>query len=296
MKRVAFVDVLTPILSTRTPLDSIRIQALNVVPEIFTIFAPMRYIKPTKGPAFSEALTSNLTSLVVQVPEELQLAIMQTHEKMERVFAKRTRRKIEKGLAIEVAEDAAPIDSDDEDEVDDESEDLVEADLDKEGKKRATVQMERDLCELTGKLVLAVVGGVIDQKVKDALLRNRSKLGRDYAAVVAYLDRNKKSASRTSKKETGKQKPRGEAAKSAPMIIEDDDIEDDDMEGDEEQEGEEREQEDGRYTNRVRTETSLRNSIRMECTPYEGKTLQISYSVGSCAGTELSAQQCYILY
>lgn len=243
MRRVAFVDVLKSILANRTPLDPVRVQALNIVPEIFTIFAPMRHIKPSKGPALSEELTMNLTSLVTQVPEELQIAIMETHDKMERMFAKRTRRKIEKGPAIEVAEDAAPVDSDDEDD-DDEPEDLVEADQDKEGRKRATVQMERDLCELTGKLVLAIVGGIMDQKVKDALLRNRTKLGRDYAAVVAYLDYDKKGAKGKSKGHTTKSRSTEAAAKSAPMIIAEDDIEDDEMEGDEEQEGEEQVQED----------------------------------------------------
>jgi cohesin complex subunit SA-1/2 len=182
--------------------------------------------------------------LVIKVPEELQTAILQTHDKMERMFAKRTRRKIDKGPAIEVAEDAAPVDSDDEDDSDEESEDLLEADHDKEGRKRATIQMERDLCELTGKLVLAILGGVMDQKIKDALLRNRTKLGRDYAAVVAYLDHDKKGPKGKGKGHTKKPKSKEGAAKSAPMIIAEDDIEDDELEGDEEQDGEEQVLED----------------------------------------------------
>jgi cohesin complex subunit SA-1/2 len=244
MNRVAFVEVLSSILANRTPLDPVRVQALNIVPEIFTIFAPMRLVKPTKGPALSEELTSNLALLVIKVPEELQTAILQTHDKMERMFAKRTRRKIDKGPAIEVAEDAAPVDSDDEDDSDEESEDLLEADHDKEGRKRATIQMERDLCELTGKLVLAILGGVMDQKIKDALLRNRTKLGRDYAAVVAYLDHDKKGPKGKGKGHTKKPKSKEGAAKSAPMIIAEDDIEDDELEGDEEQDGEEQVLED----------------------------------------------------
>lgn len=246
MTRVTFVEVLASIVTNRTPLDHVRVQALNIVPEIFTIFAPMRHVKPTKGPAFSEELTSNLASLIIEVPEDLQTAILQTHDKMERMFAKRTRRKVDRGPAIEVAEDAAPVDSDDEDGSDDEPEDLVEADHDKEGRKRATVQMERDLCELTGKLVLAIVGGIMDQKVEDAVLRNRTKLGRDYAAVVAYLDHDKKGAKAKGKGQSKKPKPKEGTAKSGPMIIAEDDIEDDieddEMEGEEEQDGEEQEQ------------------------------------------------------
>jgi cohesin complex subunit SA-1/2 len=242
MTRVAFVEILSSILVNRSPLDPIRVQALNIVPEIFTIFAPMRFVKPTRGPAFSEELTSNLTSLVIKVPEELQNAILQTHDKMERMFAKRTRRKIDRGPAVEVAEDAAPVDSDDEDDSDEEPEDLVEADHDKEGRKRATVQLERDLCELTGKLVLAIVGGILDQKIKEALLRNRTKLGRDYAAVVAYLDHGKKGAKGKGKAQSRKPQSKEGTAKSAPMIIAEDDIEDDEMEGEEEQDGEEQEQ------------------------------------------------------
>ena len=243
-RRVLFVEVLTSILSNRNPLDPIRVQALNIVPEIFTIFAPMPRIKPTKGPAFPEEISSNLTSLITKVPEQLQTAIMQTHEKMERLFAKRTRRKIEKGPAIEVAEDAAPVDSDDEDDEDEEPEELADAAQDKESRKRATVQMERDLCELTGKLVLAILGGIVDQKVKTALLRNRSRLGRDYAAVVAYLDHDKKGLKGKDKGHNVKGKSKEAAAKSAPMIIAEDDIEDDEMDGDEEQDGEEQPQEE----------------------------------------------------
>jgi cohesin complex subunit SA-1/2 len=233
-RRVAFIEVITPIIVNRTPLDPIRVLAVNLVPEIFTLFASMRNVKPTKGPALSEELVSNLTSLIVQVPDDLQASIMQTHDKLEKVFAKRTRRKIEKGPAPDVAEDAAPADSDDEDD-DDEEEDPITADMDRESRKRTIVLMERNLCELTSKIVLAVVGGIMDQRVKEALQRNRTRLGRDYAAVVAYLDVDRKSDKGKSKGQAGKAKLKEAAPKSTMMVLEDDDIEDEEMEGDEEQ-------------------------------------------------------------
>lgn len=244
VQRDVFIEIITPIVASRTPLDPVRVLAVNLIPEIFTLFASMRNVKPSKGPSLSEELVSNLTSLIVPVPDNLQLSIMQTHDKLEKVFAKRTRRKIEKGPAPEVAEDAAPVDSDGEEDDEEEDDDPITADMDREGRKRTIILMERNLCELTSKIVLALVGEVMNGKVKEALLRNRTRLGRDYAAVVAYLDVDKKGGKGEIKGRAGKPKPKEAASKSVVMMLEDDDIEDEEMEGDEEQGEHENVQED----------------------------------------------------
>ena len=140
---------------------------------------------------------------------------------MEKSFAKKTHRKIEtlpdrekkaaKGRKSREAEEQTqeeiekpPEDSDDEieddsdvnNEDDEDEEDTEEGKKTKNAKKQAALLAEQSLCELTSKIIFAVVGGAIkdDKLVKDHLLLNRSKLGKNYSVLVGYIEEKKKKA------------------------------------------------------------------------------------------------------
>jgi cohesin complex subunit SA-1/2 len=144
---------------------------------------------------------------------------------------------LEEASKEEPGEDDAPIDSDNEDLNDEEDEDDHEVEGGKEAKKQAVLVAEQRLCDVSGKIVLAVIGRVTEdvEKVKERLMRNKLRLGSNYKEVVGYLEEKKLAAKSKggakSKKAAGAEKPstgKGKE-KSTAMVLEDDDIEDDEM-------------------------------------------------------------------
>src|SRR5450755_3205410 len=110
-------------------------------------------------------------------------------------------------------------------------------------KKQAVLLAEQRLCDVTGKIVLAVIGRVMvdGERVRERLMRNRFRLGPNYKEVVAYLEEKKpvkakgvgelKDKKAAPAGEPAEKKGQGRKEKSAAMILEDDDIEDDEVEG-----------------------------------------------------------------
>jgi cohesin complex subunit SA-1/2 len=253
LHKTSFADVLGLIIAKRSPLDPVRLLAVSSVLDLYTLFSTLRSIKPEKGAAeLSEELEANISSLITALPHPLHLAVMQTHDRLERSFARKSRRKLEEVSKEEPGEDDAPIDSDDED-LNDEDEDDGALEGGKEAKKQAMLLAEQRLCDVTGKIVLAVIGRVVEdgKRVKERLVRNKSRLGLNYKEVVGYLEekkatkakggavKGKKAAEvRAEKIEKG-----GRKEKSALMVLEDDDIEDDGTDG--EQEKNDEDDEDG---------------------------------------------------
>lgn len=267
MIRTTFSSTLTPIIELRTPLDPVRYNALINGLELFALFTTIRNFQPEKGNLDGD-VEQNLRSLVTAVPEDLVRDVMITHEKLEKSFAKKTRRKIEladkkgKSKDMERVEDEEdiekpPEDSEDEaagsDVEDDDSEgDEGDANIPegKSAKKQAALLAEQNLCELTSKIIFTVVGGAIkDNQVKKRLLLNRTKLGKNYTALLAYLDekKDKKKTSGTAKgadkkgeavaaknSNTSAAAAASEAEKKKTLsdvrVLEEDDIEDDDDE------------------------------------------------------------------
>jgi cohesin complex subunit SA-1/2 len=240
LHRTSFIDALSPIIMTRTSLDPVRILALETVLDIFTLFSTVRHMKPEKGGRLPDDLVANLKSLVTNVPEELQAAMMLTHGWLEKSFARKTRRKLEKASVVrpEVGVDDAPIDSDDElDEEDGDGEDGLGGEEDgsgpvgKDAKKQAALLAEQSLCEFTSKIVLALIGQVVDGGLKAKLVVNRARLGPNYRSILGYLEEKKPKGPK--KQVSSKDKAKGVSEKSEPMVLEEDDIEDEDADGNE---------------------------------------------------------------
>ena len=110
---------------------------------------------------------------------------------------------------------------------------------------RTSMVAEQRLCELTGKMVLAIIARVIDASgakrgsLKKRLLRNKTGLGPNYREVLSYLEERKpRNAARNKGKQPAKAAGAGQApaaAASAPEKdfksaerVEDDDEEDGD--------------------------------------------------------------------
>lgn len=276
LTRTSFIEALQPIIDTRQPLDQVRVNAILTILDLVTLFATVRHMKPNKGELEDET-QSNLQSLVTNMSRELVDLVMETHEKMEKRLASKTKKRIDtpaedqkksktKKRRSGASEDAAeadddvekpPEDSEDEAASEDEPEDEEAEESDeetqasgsrgREARKQAALVAEQALCELTSKIVLAAIAAVISDfsggKIKDRLQVNRSRLGKSYGQVIAYLDekKDKKKPKRKSEEpkakdaavaKTTKDKERQKAKTglSEPMVIEDDDIEDDEDE------------------------------------------------------------------
>jgi cohesin complex subunit SA-1/2 len=104
---------------------------------------------------------------------------------------------------------------------------------------------EQRLCELASKLVLAVLGRMVNvEVVKQRLERNKTRLGHNFKLVLEHLDqqtKGKKGKGKTVAAATVKggaqqvkAKPAVPQAKSAVVVVEDDEDEDADAEEEEE--------------------------------------------------------------
>ncbi|KIW33864.1 uncharacterized protein PV07_00680 [Cladophialophora immunda] len=267
--RREFVDNIASVIQMRRPLDPVRYQAILSVLELFALFATIRNMRPEKGD-LDDDLEQNLRSLITYIPDDIVKEVMITYEKMEQSFAKKTHRKIEsisqkrkpKGSAGGNEEDEEdiekpPEDSDEERDGSDDGEDEDEMDEDEErkkgrsAKKQAALLTEQKLCELTSKIIFTLVGGTIrnEKAVRERLMLNRTKLGKNYSVLVGYLDEKKKPADRkeakdvSEKEKAGKKGDKekdkaGKKAISVEMVLEDDDIDDPDAPLNEEEQDE----------------------------------------------------------
>lgn len=283
MRKNDFVEALLPVITSRKPLDSVRITAILSLVDLHVLFATLRHAKPNKG-ELEDDIQTNLDSLVTEISSTGMAALMETHEKMERRLARKTNKKhLEFPLAAahkankrsrrgsvisainghdadEEEVDRPPEDSDDEDaagkrgkDSDQESSSEDGDDVDsapeeggsaKEAKKKAALVAETSLCELTAKIVLALLAGVVPKsdEVKARLQVNRTKLGKSYTQVIAYLDEKKEKSRARAKGTAAPKTPVKKAAtkKSAaviePMELSDDEIEDEEQREDDDPE------------------------------------------------------------
>ena len=216
-----FTQSLETLVDNRPAASSVRLVALGTVLDIYTLFATFRHVR---FPANHQS-AHEIQSLVQHVPSSAESLILSTYTALEKSFAKRSHRTLE----------AAPDDdlaSDPEDSSDDEDED------EPNHAQQETLIAEKRLCELAGKMVLSILGRVLDcegpnkGKIRERLKRNKMKLGSNFKEVLAYLDNPKPKA-----------KKRAPAKKKVvkPAEIEDED-EGSGEEGEEEEEEEEEEE------------------------------------------------------
>lgn len=253
--RETFASTLLDIMNGLTGLDDLRFTATTTFLDLQTLFSTLR--NAGQGVGNDEDVVFQAQSLVHEIPVESQALVTKIHATAERIFAKKAK------LDSEPAEDDAPA-SEDEPE-DDEEDDEEEDEAAMTERLRGSIVAEQRLCELTGKLVLAIIGRVIDASgtkrgsLKKRLLRNKTSLGQNYREVLSYLEERKpRSAPRNKGKQPAKNAQAeektttaGKEVKSAERVDENDEEEE---EGDHDDPIEEDEEEDLRARELVEDE------------------------------------------
>ena len=224
-----FSAALASVISTKGKLDHVRLTAIGTLLDLYTLFATFRHLKvqQTAGNKDLDA-SASVAGLVQEVTPGAQGLITSSFIAAEKAFAKRSKRTIEppaEDESLDDLESEPEDDSDDENEADDE-----EAFRRNQQRQQDVLLAEKRLCELSGKMVLALVGRVLDASgpakgsLRKRLQRNQVKLGANFKEVLAYLDGPKPKKSHKAKA-TGKGKEAGNeraAEKSKAVITEDD--------------------------------------------------------------------------
>ncbi|KAL8698613.1 MAG: hypothetical protein Q9224_001777 [Gallowayella concinna] len=194
-----FASALLSIMQSRSSTDAVRLTATGAYLDLHTLFASLRNTTPNDQP------TKNLTtppnkntqqrspdlgiqsSLIRPISLEAQSLILSIFAAMEKQYARHSRRKLHP--APDDAVDSAPEDLESDLEDDDEDEDSISEQV-----KTRRLLAEKQLCELSGKVVLAVLGRVLDtegQQVRQRILRNKLRLGPNFREVLTYLEEPK---------------------------------------------------------------------------------------------------------
>ena len=194
-----FSKALLSIMQTRSLSESARLVAAGAYLDLHTLFATFRHPKADASPSVK----------FQHIPTSAHSLLTSIFAAAEKSFAKKSRR------PLEPAPDDAPQDSD----VEEPPSDEEEEDDDTQQKHTSALLAEKSLCELAGKMVLAILGRVLDSegsdkgRLKERLLRNKAKLGSNYKEVVAHLDPPKprrKPAKKATAKKSNEDVPQGE--------------------------------------------------------------------------------------
>ncbi|KAJ5560963.1 hypothetical protein N7535_009160 [Penicillium sp. DV-2018c] len=246
--RETFASTLVNIMQNRSGLDDLRFTAITTYLDLQTLFSTLRNKSQDNTPT-NEADDDDddtlfqIQSLIHEISPETQTLITKIHSIAERTYAKKAR------LNLDLADDDdAPASEDDlqdsedeESDSDDENESLTNHRL------RSSITAEQRLCEVTGKLVLAIIARVIDASgsnrgsLKKRLLRHKTALGHNYREVLSYLEEKKPRPSRAKGKQGAKgsnAKAENANAKSTELVVEDEEEEEEQPEAVEEDEDE----------------------------------------------------------
>ncbi|KAI4112046.1 MAG: hypothetical protein LQ339_000053 [Xanthoria mediterranea] len=212
-----FASALLSLMQSRSGTDPVRLAATGAYLDIHSLFASLKSITSRSDDQSTKQMATPPNKQIQQrsngddgqpslsrpISPEAQSLILSVFVVTEKQYARRSRRKLE--AASDDAIDSAPEDPESEIE-DDEDEDEGTS---SEQIRTQQLLAEKQLCELAGKMVLAVLGHVLDdegQKVRRRLLRNRMRLGANFREVLAYLDEPKAKAK-------AKAKPKASTAK-----------------------------------------------------------------------------------
>ncbi|QSZ36912.1 hypothetical protein DSL72_009002 [Monilinia vaccinii-corymbosi] len=189
-----FIQNLLAALSSRSTLDSVRLLATGTLLDLHILFATLRPQAAAAGQKDPKNQSEHIQSLSKQITPEAQTELTSIFDHAEKNYAKKAKKRLEVPDDDEAPEDE-PEDSEDEDE------DVTESE-----RQGEILKAEQQLCELTGKLILAILARVIDAsepmkgKLRRRIERNRLRLGQNFKEVVAYLDEPKEKAKKNKSK------------------------------------------------------------------------------------------------
>ena len=179
-----FSQTLLSTMDSRSLSDSARLAAAGAYLDLHTLFATFRHLAPAHQPSQIK---------IQHIPASANPLLRRIFTLAEKSFAKKSHRALEPDDAP--PEEDSSIEeppSDDEDDEDDSNEPQHQHPT------TSTLLAEKSLCELTGKLVLAILARVLDADgtLKARLLRNKTRLGPNYKEVVKHLEPPKQAAKR----------------------------------------------------------------------------------------------------
>ena len=204
--RMTFSDSLVTLVENHHTTSQVRITAVGTYLDLYTLFATFRHIQPSPPNANTNP------NLVQHIPINSLPLILSTYTALEKSFARKTRKPLDVAPDDDIASD--PEDSSDEED----NQDSTHA-------QQETLLAERRLCELSGKMILAIIARVLDHegpkqgKIKERLQRNKGRLGPNFKEVIAYLDAPK--PTKTKRKAVEKKQ-------TQPVVVVNDDDEEDD--------------------------------------------------------------------
>ncbi|KAI1960370.1 cohesin complex subunit [Ophidiomyces ophidiicola] len=239
-RRESFLATLTAIMQQGKGISHTRIAAATTLLDLQTAFGTLRYSASTKTTNPDDETVAQIVELVQDIPPNTSSLIFHIHDSVLKAYAKKIHHSVEV-----LSDDEAPLDSQSDigDSSDEEMEDDEDAVQSSARRMRSQLLSEQELCQYTGKIVLAIIGHVLDSsgpqagKFKEKLLRNKSRLGHNYKAILAYLDQNKTASSHNASKPNANatsQRSNGNFGsmrngnvKSMEMVVEDDEEEED---------------------------------------------------------------------
>ena len=225
----AFLQNIIASLSSRSTLDTVRLQATGILLDFFVLFRNLAQPSPDDTPN-EESPFANLN---IKIDPRVQEEILSIFTSLEKAYSKKAKKPLlASSSSFAAASDADPeadpasdaassssssSDSDNEDEDDEKAENAKSS----TEKQASILKAEQQLCELTSKLVLALLAGVLDDgkngRTKKRLQRNRTRLGGNFREVVAFLDGEggKNGKGKVGKEKGGEKRSHSSKAKQA---------------------------------------------------------------------------------
>ena len=181
-------QTLITFIETRHSTSSVRLAATGTLLDLYTLFGTFRHIQLSST---HQANADRIHTFVRHIPVPAQHLILSTFTALEKSFAKKSHRSLEAAPDDDLASD--PEDSDDEDDDGDSH------------AQQETLIAEKRLCEMASRMVLAIVGRVIDHDgpnkgtIRERLARNKGRLGSNFKEVLSHLDEPKAKPKRKGK-------------------------------------------------------------------------------------------------
>ncbi|EME85893.1 uncharacterized protein MYCFIDRAFT_81862 [Pseudocercospora fijiensis CIRAD86] len=239
-RRDAFMDQMVKVLDGRKANEEVCFVMSRSLLDLYISAAVLRTEEVKTG------VPDDFTVLIMELEPEHQRAVLKVFGALEKDFARLSGKTLDKPAQEDedVDVDADPIDDDPLSEPDDDEDDAdtQASQQARDARLAKPLIAEQKLCQLTSKIIHALIAGVIeDQSTRKRLVRNKTKLGANFKAVLEYLNAStlEKKQAKAKAKSKGNTNPAAAAntkkgkvnPKSNAIVAEDevdDEIEDDD--------------------------------------------------------------------
>ncbi|KAH6636778.1 hypothetical protein F5144DRAFT_488261 [Chaetomium tenue] len=208
--RQTCADNLIWTLSSRGTNDELRLFATGALCDLHVLFASLREaVKQQQQQQESRHDYRELEPLYEPIQPGLTNELIEIYNAAERAYARVTKRALNEPTADEQRRQQQQQDptqppnggddddDDDDDDEEDEEEAAADAAMSPTERKGKELKLERALCELAGKLVLAILAKTVDQigpqagKLRRRMVRNQARLGGNLRETVGFLDEAK---------------------------------------------------------------------------------------------------------